>query len=166
MEKDYRVINRFPDEFISGHLQQPNKQFFDTEFCSLGRHRCGQSTHQKSLRSVNTSWNTKPKYPLQKWINYRTEKSILGRQGPNSVAKQQNVAKPAEHVTTIYACVMVKIGIFIAFIDWQVQLDKRDLLNNHYFRTPFIFKYVYKLVNASAVALVLLKRYKRLLYDL
>ena len=23
---------------------------------------------------------------------------------------------------------MIKIGIFIAFIDWQVQLDKRDLL--------------------------------------
>ena len=39
----------------------------------------------------------------------------------NSVAKQQNVANPAEHVTTIHACVMVKIGIFIAFIDWQVQ---------------------------------------------
>ena len=49
-------------------------------------------------------------------------------QCPNSVAKQQIVAKPVEHVTTAYACVMVKIGIFIAFIDWQVQLDKRDLL--------------------------------------
>ena len=64
---------------------------------------------------------------------YRTEKSIRGRQGPNSVARQQIVAKPVEHVTIVYACVMVKIGIFIAFIDWQVQLDKRDLLQRPLF---------------------------------
>ena len=61
-------------------------------------------------------------------INYRTEKSIHGRKGPNSVAKQQIVAKPVEHVTTVYACVMVKIGIFMLLIDWQVQLNKHDLL--------------------------------------
>ena len=73
-------------------------------------------------------------------LDYRTEKSIRGRQRPNSVAKQQNVAKPAEHVTTVYACVMVKIGIFIAFIDWQVQLDKRDLLQQPLFPDTIYFQ--------------------------
>ena len=72
-------------------------------------------------------------------LDYRTEKSIRGRQGPNSVAKQQIVAKPVEHVTTAYACVMVKIGIFTAFIDWQVQLDKRDLLQRPLFPGHHLF---------------------------
>ena len=39
------------------------------------------------------------------------EQSIPGQPGHNSVAKQQIVAKPLEHVTLVYACVMVKIGI-------------------------------------------------------
>ena len=68
------------------------------------------------------------------------KKSIRGRQCPNSVAKQQIVAKPVEHVTTAYACVMVKIGIFIAFIDWQVQLDKRDLLQQPLFPDTIYFQ--------------------------
>ena len=98
---------------------------------------------------------------------YRTEKSIRGRQCPNSVAKQQDVAKPAEHVTMHNLCLChgKNWNLYRIHRLAGIQLDKRDLLQ-HYFRTPFIFKYVYKLVNASAVALVLLKRYKRLLYDL
>ena len=53
----------------------------------------------------------KSKYPSGKLIDYRTEKSIPGRPGRNSVTKQQIVAKPFEHVTLVYACVMVKIGV-------------------------------------------------------
>ena len=35
---------------------------------------------------------------------------------------------------------MVKIGIFIAFIDWQVQLDKRDLLQRPLFPDTIYFQ--------------------------
>ena len=35
---------------------------------------------------------------------------------------------------------MVKIGIFIAFIDWQVQLDKRDPLQQPLFPDTIYFQ--------------------------
>ena len=107
-------------------------------------------------------------------MNRLSDRKIYTRTtGPNPVAKQQIVAKPVEHVTTAYACVMVKIGIFIPFIDWQVQLDKRkdkrDLLQRPLFPDTIYFQILvllYKLVNASAVALVLLKGYKRFFKDI
>ena len=66
--------------------------------------------------------------------------SVHRRKGLNSVAKQQIVAKPIEHEAIVYACVVVKIGIFIAFIDWQVQLDKRYLLQRLLFPDAIYFQ--------------------------